>query len=147
MNGLTCKARCIGVYLRKSQRTNKQSKFPSFAPPTRGNPWGTRWRSLSANQNRLNWGQLPLWSDFLQYHLCFFGSKELSGIRFGQIGWEGVTHPIYRGIRFLVAPPHTCYQHSSIVRREKHVTKLKEVFTGRLLCAEICYAGQQEHWL
>ena len=96
MNGLTCKARCIGVYLRKSQRTNKQSKFPRFAPPTRGNPWGTRWRSLSANQNRLNWGQLPLWSDFLQYHLCFFGSKELSGIRFGQIGWEGVTHPIQR---------------------------------------------------
>ena len=72
MNGLTCKAHCIGVYLRKSQRTNKQSKFPRFAPPTRGNPWGTRWRSLSANQNRLNWGQLPLWSDFLQYHLCFF---------------------------------------------------------------------------
>ena len=96
MNGLTCKAHCIGVYLRKSQRTNKQSKFPRFAPPTRGNPWGQDEEAYLRTKTDLTEVNFPSGLIFYSTTSVFFGSKELSGIRFGQIGWEGVTHPIQR---------------------------------------------------
>ena len=140
MNGLTCKARCIGVYLRKSQRTNKQSKFPRFAPPTRGNPWGTRWRSLSANQNRLNWGQRtnsPLISSFqspASRDLLFLARDRIIRNKIWRNWLRGHQHPSEVsgfGSHLLGAAKYT---HHRLCWPEKHVTTLKEVFHG-----PVCY--------
>ena len=138
---------------------NKQTiQVPCFTPPTHppSVPGGMRWRSLSANQNRLNWGQrtnsplIPSFQSPASLDLFFFWlATELSGIRFGKIGWEGHCYAPIRGIGFPLTPVRSSQVHpSSIVPAGKTCDNAERGFSRpRLLCAEIYYARRQGHWL
>lgn len=142
-----CEALVYWVIFEKEGKNKQTIQVPLLYPAHEGIPRGMRWRSLSANQNRLNWGQrtnFPSDLIFLRSRLswsAFFCSTELSGIRFGKIGWEVTTqYPSHTEVSgFGWEPPLTPVTSnqvhpSSIVSREKHVTTLKEVFTG-----PVCY--------